>query len=101
MTLQRLQRVEINLLKHLVMHSPLGNPILVPEKFCAAFVPLWRLGLIHIWYRQDRETLPRNRNQFISLTMDGHRRINSVVANTPEFESRRLAGFQGRRKSHD
>ena len=101
MTPRRLERIEINLLKHLVRHTPWGFPVVVPEKFRSALVPLWREGFINIWYRQDCDQPCCRPRQFVSLTVDGHRRIDSIIANTPEFESRRLAGFQGRRNVND
>jgi hypothetical protein len=93
----RLQRVEINLLKHLARFSPFGTPVTVPEKFRPAFVPLWRLGLIEIWYRQDRDSVGGRRTQFISITVDGSRRIDAILNSS----SRRLARFQGQEESSD
>lgn len=75
----------MNLLKHLVLHSPFGAPVVVPKKFRSAFATLWRSGLINIWYRQDSGAAPLRSSQFVSLTVDGHRRINAVVSITPEF----------------
>lgn len=98
---RRLSRTEINLLKHLTRFAPIGFPITVPEKFRAAFVPLWRLGFIEIWYRQDRDSVGGRRVQFVSITVDGRWRIDAIIANQPSFESRRLAGLLGRSSTHD
>lgn len=97
---RKLSRIEINLLKHLHRHSPLGTPITVPQKFRTAVAPLWRMALIEVWYRQSREPSGA-RNQFLSITIDGQWRLNAIVANQPSFESRRLAGFQGRNSKHE
>lgn len=87
----RLSRSEINLLKHLVRFSPLGMPVTVPNKHRSALVRLWRIGLIEIWYRQDRDNVGGRRTQFVSITIDGIRRIDVVLYS----KSRRLAGLQG------
>lgn len=100
-TSRKLSRVEINLLKHLTRYSTIGCPIIVPIKFKDALAPLWRRGFIDIWYRQDRDACASRRSQFVSVTFDGQRRIASILANQPEFPSRRLAGFQGRNTTHD
>ena len=93
----RLQRVEINLLKHLLRFSPFGSPVTVPEKFRPAFVRLWRLGLIEIWYRQDRDSVGGRRTQMISITIDGSRRIDGILHSS----SRRLARSQGQEEASD
>lgn len=100
-TNRRLSRVEINLLKHLARFAPIGFPITVPKKFIPAFAPLWRMGFIEIWYRQDRDSVGGRRAQFVSITVDGRWRIDAIVANQPSFESRRLAGSQGRSSTHE
>ncbi len=74
-----LARGEINLLKHLARCSPTGIPIAVPHRFQAAFVPLWRGALIDIWYRQDRDARA-SRTQFISITIDGAKRIDTILS---------------------
>jgi hypothetical protein len=93
----RLSRPEINLLKHLARFSPLGMPVTVPEKFRIVFVRLWRIGLIEIWYRQDRDSTGGRRTQFISITVDGARRIDAIL----HSNSRRLAHSQGQETSDD
>ena len=93
----RLSRPEINLLKHLSRFSPLGTPVTIPEKFRPAFVRLWRIGLIEIWYRQDRDNTGGRRTQFISITIDGARRIDAIVNSS----SRRLARSQGQEEASD
>lgn len=95
---RRLSRAEINLLKHMLRFSPIGIPITVPRKFQTAIVPLWRAALIEIWYRQDRDAVGGRRSQFISLTVDGWRRIDAILA---AGISRRLAGSQGQETSDD
>ena len=101
-TSRRLTRTEINLLKRLSRHAPIGFPVTVPQKFRAAFVPLWRMGFIEIWYRQDRDSVGGRRVQFVSITVDGRWRIDAIIANQPSFEnSRRLAGSQGRSSAHE
>lgn len=79
MSRQRLSRSEINLLKHLARFSPLGTPVIVPDKHRLAFAPLWRIGLIEIWYRQDRDSVGGRRTQFVSLTIDGARRVDAIL----------------------
>lgn len=77
---RQLARGEINLLKHLSRFSPTGIPIAVPSKFQSAFVPLWRRALIDIWYRQNRDA-PGTRNaQFVSITVDGAKRIDTILS---------------------
>lgn len=94
----RLDRAEINLLKHLVRVSSCGSPVSVPAQFRPAFVPLWRRGLIEIWYRQDRDSAGGRRSQFVSLTLDGSRRADAIL-NGNRF--RRLAESQGQEQSSD
>lgn len=93
----RLSRSEINLLKHLIRFSPLGTPVTVPDKHRAALVPLWRKALIEIWYRQDRDNTGVRRTQFVSITVDGARRIDAILHSS----SRRLAGSQGQSSVND
>jgi hypothetical protein len=88
----RLSRPEINLLKHLATFSPIGIPITVPRKFVSALVPLWRLALIEIWYRQDRDNVGGRRTQFVSITIDGARRIDAILHSRNSW---RLAGSLG------
>ena len=73
----------------------------MPRKFQPALATLWRLGFIEIWYRQDRDSVGGRRTQFVSLTVDGRWRIDAIIANQPEFKSRRLAGSQGRSSTHE
>jgi hypothetical protein len=96
---RKLTRVEIDLLKHL---GHFGRfPVTVSRRFRGALVPLWRLGLIDIWYRQDRDAAGARSVQFVSITGDGQYRLQAIIANQPEFPSRRLAGSQGQESAHD
>lgn len=95
---RRLSRHEINLLKHLLRFSPIGIPIAVPRKFRDALVPLWRNGLIEIWYRLDRDSADGRQKQFVSLTIDGWRRIDAIIH---AGNIRRASGVQGQRIDHD
>ncbi len=96
---RRLHRTEIGLLKHLDHFASIGFPISVPQKYRSAFLPLWRLSLIEIWYRQDRDSVGGRRTQFISITVDGHKRINTLLSSTPRRS--RASGFQGQSDAHD
>lgn len=78
--MRRLARLEINLLAHLAQFSPTGVPITVPAKFQPAFVPLWRGALIDIWYRQDRDAVAGRHMQFVSITRDGSKRIDTILS---------------------
>lgn len=51
--------------------------------------------------RQERDAGCARRSQFVSITLDGARRLDAIIANQPAFESRRLAGSQGRKEEHD
>lgn len=95
---RRLKRIEINLLKHLLRFASAGFPVTVPEKFRPAFVPLWRLELIEIWYRQMRDSDAGRRSQFISLTVNGQRRIQTLLASQALS---RASGTQGQSNAHD
>lgn len=77
---RRLQRTEIGLLKHLDRFASIGFPISVPQEYRSAIPPLWRLSLIEIWYRQDRDSVGGRRTQFVSITVDGHSRLHSLLA---------------------
>lgn len=96
---RRLTRTEIGLLKHLDRFASIGFPISVPQKFRSAFLPLWRLSLIEIWYRQDRDSVGGRRTQFISITVDGHKRIHALLSSTPRRS--RASGSQGQSNAHD
>jgi hypothetical protein len=82
----RLSRGEINLLKHLARFSPTGVPITVPSRFQGAFAPLWRRALIDIWYRQNREAASGSPTQFVSITIDGSRRIDTILSRSTPTE---------------
>lgn len=84
----RLARFEIDLLKHLARYSPTGIPIVVPPRFQPAFAALWRIGLIEIWYRQSRDAAGSRRTQFVSITADGTRRIETILAHEPREQPR-------------
>lgn len=92
----RLQRVEINLLKHLSRVSPFGSPVIVPAKFRVAVLRLWRIGLIEIWYRQDRDHPSGRPSQFITMTVEDSRRLDAILSGG---EYRRLAEIQGQREN--
>lgn len=96
MTRRRLSRSEIALLKHLAHRSPTGIPIVVPRTLQSALVRLWRELLIHVWHRQDPDG---RRAQFVSITIDGMRRIEAILS---AGQHSRASGFyQGRSTRHD
>lgn len=76
---RRLTRPEINLLKHLARAAPIGFPVTVPRKLTKGILSAWRAGLIELWYRQDRDNVGGRRTQFVSITVEGSRRIDAIV----------------------
>lgn len=55
MTLPRLTKNQINLLRFLAMRCGLGGAIRLARWQRTVAVPLWRRELIHIWWRQSPE----------------------------------------------
>jgi hypothetical protein len=66
-----LSRSEINVLKRLAIHCGAGGNVMLGERFRASALPLWRRGLVQVWYRQSPEC--GLQGPYFGLSMAGSR----------------------------
>lgn len=70
---EKLPPSQLRVLKHLALHCGMGGNVIVPRALRRAVPPLWRRGLVEIWYRQTPDQSAALRGPFYGLSLDGRR----------------------------
>lgn len=78
---ERLSNRQIATLKQLAICCANGDPITLTRDEREAMQPLWRRGLIEIWFRRVPDE-GMTRTQFFRPSTTGWRLINSILAAT-------------------
>jgi hypothetical protein len=71
---RRLTQAEIAVLRYLTSHGAAGRPVTLPLRLREVVVPLWRMRLVEVWYRQVPEDQPSLQGAYYTLSMAGVRR---------------------------
>jgi hypothetical protein len=68
MMAERLDNKQIVVMRRLIQHGATGRGIVLPRWMRRSCIPLWRRGLVEIWYRQNPVDLPAADGPFFRLT---------------------------------
>lgn len=68
---RRLTRPEISILKSLATRGASSRAISLPHRHRCHAVPLWRRGIVEVWYRQAPDGQPSLQGPYYSLTISG------------------------------
>jgi hypothetical protein len=79
MTRERMDNRDVGLLMHIMQRSGLCGRMTLPPQRRSRVVPLWRRGLIEVWYRcaPDEGCM---HGPYFNLTVDGHRVAAAILA---------------------
>ena len=75
---RKLASTEIDLVVHLLRVGASTTPVTLLSTARPRVLPLWRLGIVHIWHRQSL-TFSRPEGPFYSLTRDGVFRAEGLL----------------------
>ena len=76
MHFDRLTPGQLRLIKHLARYCGVGGQVTLNYRLCLSVPPLWRRGLVAVWYRQVPEA--GIRGPFYGLTLDGQRLASAI-----------------------
>lgn len=80
MSRDRLSNRQIAALKHLAVCCSGGGQCTMTRGYREALGPLWRQGIVEIWYRQTPDANPSLQGPFCRLTEPGWRLTNAILA---------------------
>jgi hypothetical protein len=84
-SVERLSNRQIETLKHLAICCGNGGQVTLTRDQREAMQPLWRRGLVEVWYRQSPDANPSLQGPFYRLSAAGWRLTQSIlVAARPE-----------------
>ncbi len=85
MTNERLSNRQIATLRHLAICCGNGGQVTLRRDQREAMQPLWRRGLVEIWYRQSPDSNPSLQGPFFRLTIVGQHVTEAVLAGKPRI----------------
>jgi hypothetical protein len=81
---ERLSRRQITTLKQLSVCCGDGGQVLLTRPQREAMAPLWRRGLVEIWYRQGVDANPSLQGPFYRPTQRGWALIGAILDTTQQ-----------------
>lgn len=75
----RLSRSQIVILRSLMKRGADCRAITIDKWQREPTIPLWRSGIVEIWYRQSPDTSPSLQGPFYSLTIAGARLASNFI----------------------
>jgi hypothetical protein len=75
-----LTQAEIEVLRWLVEHAAQSRPIILPARLRMAVPPLWRMGLVEVWFRCFPHDEPQAAGAYFALTVAGSRRAQAFLS---------------------
>jgi hypothetical protein len=79
LTSERLSNRQIATLKHLAICCAAGGQVTLTRDQREAMAPLWRRGIVEIWYRQTVDGNPSLQGPFYRLTESGSRLTDAIL----------------------
>ena len=80
---QRMDNRDVGLLMHIIQRSGLCGRMTLPPQRRTRVAPLWRRGLIEVWYRCAPDE-GCTHGPYFNLTVDGHRVAAAILAKRDE-----------------